>query len=80
MRDEQEKSKVKAPPFAKTKSQRVGHPPEQSYRIKAAPPAHSALNARDIAYYDQALKLKGPDALNNADSYRIFAEHIHVTQ
>ena len=41
--------------------------------------AHSALNASDVASYDQALKLKAADAIRNADSYRIFAEHIHVT-
>jgi RHS repeat-associated protein len=40
--------------------------------------AHSAFGAKDLGYYGNALKLKGGDALQNADSYRLFAEHVHV--
>jgi hypothetical protein len=40
--------------------------------------AHSAINARDIAYYQDALALNSADALQNADSYRLFADHVHV--
>jgi RHS repeat-associated protein len=41
--------------------------------------AHASLNAGDIGHYYDVFKLDPARALQNADSYRVYAEHIYVT-